>query len=154
MDTLKDIIKYLFVNYPYKNELSKARVVKMVYLADWKYAITYGRQITDIQWYFNHYGPYVSDVINEIREDEDFTLTMVSNVLGEPKELIMVKENFVNPEISPNVKDVLDFVIKKTAPLFWEDFIDLVYSTYPVVTQPRYSYLDLVELAKEYTKKI
>lgn len=41
----------------------------------------------------------------------------------------MVKENFVNHEISPDVKDVLDFVIKKTALLFWADLIDLEYST-------------------------
>lgn len=153
MNTLKDIIKYLFVNYPYKNELSKARVVKMVYLSDWKYAITYGKQITGIQWYFNHYGPYVSDVINEIRNDKDFTLTMVTNALGEPKELITVKDDFVNPVLSDDVRDVLDFVIRKTSPLFWEDFIALVYSTYPVVTQPKYSYLNLEELAKEYMKK-
>ena len=153
MNTLKDIIKYLFVNYPYKNELSKARVVKMVYLADWKYAITYGKQITCIHWYFNHYGPYVSDVINEIRNDKDFTLTMVTNALGEPKELITVTDDFVNPVLSDDVKDVLDFVIRKTSPLFWEDFIALVYSTYPVVTQPKYSYLNLEELAKEYMKK-
>jgi hypothetical protein len=45
---------------------------------------------------------------------------------------------------------VLDFVIEQTAPLYWNDFIKLVYSTYPVVTQPRFLPLDLVKLALEY----
>ncbi len=34
----------------------------------------------------------------------------------------------------------------------WEDFIRLVYSTYPCVTQPKGSQLNLVELAKKYEK--
>jgi hypothetical protein len=46
----------------------------------------------------------------------------------------------------------LDFVIEKTKDLEWNDFIRLIYSTYPIVTQDKYSKLDLVSLAKEYQK--
>ena len=150
MDTLNDIIKYLYLNYPYKNELSKGRVVKMIYLADWKSAMLYQRQLTSINWYFNHYGPYVSDIINAIRSDDDFTIHTQKNIYGEPKELIRINEKHTQPSLSDNVKYVLDFVIEKTSPLSWDDFIRLVYSTYPIVTQPRYSTLNLVTLAKLY----
>ena len=152
MDTLNDVIKYLYLNYPYKNELSKARVVKMVYLADWKSAMLYQKQLTNINWYFNHYGPYVSDVIEAIRSDNDFTIDTQKNMYGELKELIRISEKHTQPTLSDSVKYVLDFVIEKTSPLSWDDFIKLVYSTYPIVTQPKYSTLDLVALAKLYTE--
>ena len=104
MDTLNDIIKYLYLNYPYKYELSKARVVKMIYLADWKYAMLYQRQLTNINWYFNHYGPYVSDVIDAIRDDNDFTIHTQTNMYGEPKELIKINEKYTYPNLSEDVK--------------------------------------------------
>ena len=154
MDTLNDVIKYLYLNYPYKNELSKARVVKMVYLADWKSAMLYQKQLTNINWYFNHYGPYVSDIINAIRSDSDFTIDTQKNMYGETKELIRINEKNTQLTLSDNVKHVLDFVIEKTAPLSWDDFIKLVYSTYPIVTQPRYSTLNLVQLASLYKQSI
>ena len=154
MDTLNDVIKYLYLNYPYKNELSKARVVKMVYLADWKSAMLYQRQLTSINWYFNHYGPYVSDIINAIRSDSDFTIDTQKNIYGETKELIRINEKHTQLTLSDNVKHVLDFVIEKTAHLYRDDFIKLVYSTYPIVTQPRYSTLNLVQLASLYKQSI
>lgn len=154
MDTLIDIVKYIYIHYPHKKELSKARVVKMVYLADWKSAIVYGRQLSSINWYFNHYGPYVSSVIEVIRKDPDFNVSWVTNPLGEPKELVVLKNNVTQPNVSKDTKEILDFVISKTAPLYWEDFIKLVYSTYPIVNKPRFSELDLVSLAKEYIVSI
>lgn len=152
MDTLKEIITYLYINYPYKNELSKARLVKMIYLADWKSSILYGKQITDIEWYFNHYGPYVSDIVDTIRNDSDFSIKSQVNAYGEHKELICLNANYAVPILSETTQIVLNFVIEKTHKLMWDDFINLVYSTYPVVTQPKYSKLNLVELSQEYLK--
>lgn len=150
MDTLKDIITYLYIKYPHKNELSKARLVKMIYLADWKYALLYNKQLTTIEWYFNHYGPYVSDIIDAIRNDKDFTIKTQTNCYGDLKELIILNETHVNPSLTNEAIDVLNFVIQKTHSLIWDDFIRLVYSTYPIVSQPRYSNLNLVELAISY----
>ena len=154
MNTLIDIIKYLYLNYPYKNELSKARVVKMVYLADWKSALLHQQQLTGIQWYFNHYGPYVSDVIDAIKNNPDFTISIQTNIYGESKELIRINDKYSAPILSDEVKSILDFVIEKTAPLSWEEFIQLVYSTYPIVTQAKYSDLDLVNLAMLYKESL
>lgn len=150
MDTLKDIIKYIFVKYPHKGELSKARLVKMIYLSDWKSCLLYGKQLTSIQWYYNHYGPYVPDVITLINNDDDFIVKHITNMFGEPKDLIFMKDNVDNPIISDTTSKILDFVIEKTHFLNWSEFISLIYSTYPVVTQKRYSLLNLEELAKLY----
>ncbi|MFC0274215.1 Panacea domain-containing protein [Metabacillus herbersteinensis] len=42
----------------------------MVYLADWYSALKNGKQLTNIEWYFDHYGPYVVDVYNAVKEDQ------------------------------------------------------------------------------------
>lgn len=150
MNTLIDIVKYLYLHYPYHGELSKARVVKMIYLVDWRSCLVCGQQITHIHWYFNHYGPYVSEVIDDIRRDQDFSIKSATNMFGDTKEIIVLKNTRYKVNLSEDVKVVLDFVIEKTCRLNWTEFINLIYSTYPVVTQPRYTYFDLVKLAKEY----
>ena len=60
---ISNIIKYLLKEYPHKAELSASRLTKMIYLMDWKSSIDYGRQITNAQWHFDHYGPYVDDFV-------------------------------------------------------------------------------------------
>lgn len=154
MDTLKDIIKYIFIHYPHKGELSKARLVKMIYLSDWKSCLLNSRQISSIQWYFNHFGPYVSDVIRLIKQDDDFIVKHIINMFGEDKELIYLKDKVSPPELSKEASNIIDFVINKTHMLNWNEFISLVYSTYPIVTKDKYSMLNLVELAAEYKLKI
>jgi hypothetical protein len=149
-NTVLDCVKYLFLHYPYHGELSKARVVKMIYLADWRSCLVRGCQITPIRWYFNHYGPYVSEIIDSIRNDQDFLIQSVTNMFGDSKELIILRNKQCEINISDEVSGILDYVISNTSNLSWDQFISLVYSTYPIVSQSRYSYLDLVQLSTEY----
>ena len=152
-NTISDLVKYLYLNYPFHGELSKARTVKMVYLADWRSCLLHGCQITGIHWYFNHYGPYVSDIINSIRKDDDFEVRSVTNIFGDNKELIVLKNRQCSIDVTKEVASILDYVIATTSCLTWDQFISLIYSTYPVVTQPRYTYLDLIQLSQQYKTK-
>ncbi|MER2009033.1 MAG: type II toxin-antitoxin system antitoxin SocA domain-containing protein, partial [Psychrobacillus sp.] len=74
MGKINEVLYYFLENYPYNDELSKTRITKMVYLADWYYSIKYRKQITEIEWYFDHYGPYVSDVFDEADKDPNLTI--------------------------------------------------------------------------------
>lgn len=154
MDHLRDIVAYICRNYPYKDELSNARVTKMVYLADWRSAITRGKQLTDLEWEFSHYGPYVNDVIRVAETDPGFEVIPTKNLYGGQKDLLRVADDVDFPSITEEEKELLDFVISTSASKNWDDFIKLVYSTYPIVTQERFSKLDLVKLAGEYEESI
>lgn len=154
MTHLVDIIAYLAKKYPYKNELSKARLTKMVYLSDWKFAITYGSQMTNLNWFFDNYGPFVWDIIDIVRANPKlFEVEETVNAFGANKSLISIKTPEYVPNISNDEKNVLDFVIESTKELTWKGFINLVYSTYPIVMSERYSPLDLPKLAKVYNNK-
>lgn len=150
-NSVLNLIKYFLKNYPYKSELSASRLTKLMYLADWKSAIDRSKALTDVTWHFNHYGPYVDDFIALARKDEDILIESTETFLGGKKQLIKLKDSFHELiEVTPDEKKILDFVIFATKDKNYEDFIRLVYSTYPVVSKSRYSDLDLVALAKEY----
>lgn len=150
MAELSDVLVYVCLHYPHKDDLSKARLTKIVYLADWKSAIERDRQITNITWQFNHFGPYVDDVILTARTDPRFVIIQTRNYYGEPKEVVRVQDGVEEPNFDIEEKAILDFIIEKAARKTWSDFISLVYSTYPIITQVRFSELDLVGLAREY----
>lgn len=150
MGSLRDIVAYICKNYPHEDELSNARVTKMVYLADWRSAIERDKQLTGITWRFDHYGPFVYDVLDVAREDPAFKVTSTQNMFGSQKELLSVADDVDYPSLDENEIEVLDFVLNSTAAMNWSEFIKLVYSTYPIVTQERYSKLDLIKLAREY----
>ncbi|WP_460374049.1 Panacea domain-containing protein [Methanocalculus sp. MC3] len=150
MDSLVDVMVYLIKKYPYKDELSNARLTKMVYLADWKFALKHGRQITDTNWVFNNYGPFVRDILNTANQHPDlFTVEDTTNSFGAKKTLIsLLKEEYTH-KLSDDEKEILDYVINTTKDLNWDKFIQLVYSTFPILTSERYSELDLIKLAQE-----
>lgn len=150
MYKLREIVRFLVSNYPHKKELSKARLTKMVYIADWKSALTYGRQLTDICWQFNHYGPYVDMVIDAAYEDPDIDVVSTTNMYGHPKVLINSRLQHDNFRLSQGEMNILQYVIDETADMYWDEFIKYVYSSYPIVSQSRYSDLDLPKLAQQF----
>src|SRR4051794_38716589 len=84
--SLRDAMAYICRNYPHKDELSNARVTKMVYLADWRSAITRGKQLTDTEWKFDHYGPFVYDILDIARDGPAFKVISTQNPYGAPKD--------------------------------------------------------------------
>jgi hypothetical protein len=153
MTILKEALAYILKNYPQNmaHELSNARVTKMLYLADWHQAINRGNQITSINWYFDNYGPYVNDVRAEAEANPSlFKIMWTNNMYGQPKLMLGLNDRSYVPNISPEVKSSLDHVLEQTQKMYWDSFIKLVYSTYPITSSDRYSQLDLINKASEY----
>jgi len=153
MDKLKDVLVYIIQEYPYKDELSNARLTKLVYLSDWKSVLNDGRKITHIKWYFDNYGPFVHDIEQTVKDNPAiFKSQVFYNLFGHPKTTFGLKNIDYEPKLSVRERRSIDFAIKRTKDLNWSDFIKLIYSTYPVISSNRYSNLNLIEKAKEYKK--
>ena len=149
MSKVASIIKYICKTYPHSHELSKARLTKMIYLADWESARKRGCQITDISWYFNNYGPYVDDVVDEAVRDPEINVITTTTVYGTPKIQVQYNGNIAGLDIGGEERAIIDEVIEETKTMYWNSFIKHVYDTYPIRENPRYSYLDLVDLAAQ-----
>src|SRR5215208_6804194 len=127
MGSLRDTVAYVCKHYPDKDELSNARVTKMVYLADWKAAIDQGEQLTNITWRFEHFGPFVYDVRDMVVDDPDFEIVPTRNMYGAHKELLRVSERVHEfPFLTEDDQKILDFVITTSSKLNWSEFIRLV----------------------------
>lgn len=153
MNKLQAIMAYFCINYPHKSELSKARLTKLVYLADWFSSLLDQHKATNIDWVFNHYGPYVDDVSNLAQRDESFSIMPEKTVYGGDKYVISYSGDGTDLALSEREKAILDAIIEKTQSMYFNDFIDYVYSTYPISSNERYTNLDLVSLAAKYKEE-
>lgn len=148
--TINDISAYIIKHYPKPNELSKARLNKIIYLTDWKNVLSSNKQMTSIEWIYNHYGPYVDIVEETLSKDSHFNFYETSNIYGTKKTIIQLKNDIGFEEPSIKEKEIIDFIIEKTRKFNFNEFVKLVYSTYPIISQPKGSKLNLIELANEY----
>jgi hypothetical protein len=151
MRELKEILIYILNNYPDKNEMSNARLTKLVYLSDWYHAIHNQSQISSINWYFDNYGPFVWDIFKVVESDEDFNVKLTSNYYGTEKKLISLNKSR-SANLDSSESKSIDTIIEATKNLNWDRFIKLVYSTYPILTSDKYSSLNLVQDAFEFNK--
>lgn len=143
MNNLTLTMAYICKHYPYKQEISNARLTKMVYLADFFSVQQNGNQLTNIQWYFDNYGPYVDNIRHEAEYNHLFEAVSSTTIYGTPKLQIKLTQDAELPPLQPEMKKILDRVIDETKHLNWNDFINYVYNTSPVKNGHRYTYLDL-----------
>ena len=53
-----------------------------MYLADWKHAIHHGKQISNLNWYFDNYGPFAIEVLEVAKSSDEFQVTQERKYLG------------------------------------------------------------------------
>ena len=147
---LKDVLSYIVKNYPYSDDLTKTRTTKLVYLVDWEYTKKYGHQLTSIEWFFDHYGPYVSDVLDEADKDRRISIKKTKSNFGTVKYMVMPKftKNDIVYSLTADEIEVIDDVIEKTKLLSWNQFIRYVYDTSPIKNSEKYEKLDLLKYVK------
>jgi Protein of unknown function (DUF4065) len=153
MANLRDLLIYMIEACENEQELTKTRVTKLVYLCDWKYSLEYGQQMTNIDWVFDNYGPFVWDVMKVIENNtEIFQTRETTNSSGSNKTIVSLNTQTGSElaNLTGEERKVLQFVINSTKDMGWSSFIKLVYSTYPVVASMRHEKLNLVDFAREY----
>lgn len=149
MNRLKEVIRYFLVNSSQPSKLTKTKVTKLVYLADWISSVERKEQITEIKWYFDHFGPYVSDVYFMAEKDSKIEIKSGLNAFGNPKETLTCKieKNKFKSKLNFEEQKILNDILNKTDDMNWHEFIDFVYNTKPIKVSKKYTTLDLISLA-------
>lgn len=112
-------------------------------------------ELLSLKWLLNHYGPYVDDVVKLARDSTDFNLIITRNAYGSVKErLEFVGSEFTNGVLDSKELEVIDEVVRETDPSYFNNFINLVYNTYPVKESNKYSILDLPKFAQKKRLKV
>ena len=149
---LKDIIYYILAKHTNTTTFSNARITKLIYLSDWKSCLERGHQITNIEWFFDYYWPFVRDIENEIDKNPDLFIVeaMANGVFGGNRKIFAIKNDNYTPSVSEEEQKYINFVIEKTSSMWFSEFIKYVYSTYPIYKSRKFEKLDLSSLATEY----
>ncbi len=125
--------------------LSKARLAKMVYLADWYACLETGEQLTDLEWYYDHYGPYLSKIFDIAKSDARFETFRAGRA-----DIIRLKDNSGVIKLDQTQTSIVDRVRGASSAKQFREFLKLIYGTYPIRTVDQYSRLNLPVLAKEF----
>lgn len=72
---------------------------------------------------------------------------------GQPKKTFALRNPLYRPSLSEAEVASLDQIIEVTKSLYWDEFIKLAYSTHPIASSERYSFLNLVQKAAEYGQR-
>jgi len=141
MSALSDVISYIHNQYPdSQTNLSVERLIKLLYLSDWKYAISYdsNAQITTVAWHIRDFQPWMDD--QSVHELVD---TLAKIRVGKPLE--------VTEELIEQQKQAINFVIENAHEKSEVELSRLVHSTFPAIKQNNSSNpLDFHQLAEEY----
>ena len=120
----------------------------MIYLADWDACIETGEQLTDLNWFYDHYGPYLHDIFDTAISDPRFETYRYGAA-----DMISVKSGGSDVNLPDEVLKFVEPVKKSAQSIPFRNFLKRVYSTYPIRTQSKYSKLDLPALAKAYRRE-
>lgn len=152
MAEIREVIYWFCTHYPFKHELSRSRLMSMVYLADWRSALKRGTQMTAAEWAFGRFGPYSEAVYETIENDGLFRVVEERNVHGTAKGRVELTGEIETPTIGNPEEAILRYVTELTSPQRWSEMLGLVYSTYPmlVAKDRRFEPLDLPTLVSEY----
>ncbi len=144
MNKLKNTILYVIKYYPYEDNLTQTRLIALLYLIDWENMLQYKKQLTNISWYFEHYGPYSSDIMNEINNHNDLCVEPTKSNFGTEKYLIKSKkDNLKITDLTKEDIDIINKVINDTKLLTWNELMTYVYNTKPIKNTKKYTNITL-----------
>ena len=154
-----DILAYIWENYEEEGNLQidrrtddfvLSRATKMIYLVDWKYALKYGRQATKVWWYFDQFGPYVN-LISSFTKRFDLEKEYRGKYRPRLRRWLVLNPDTsqdVGTPLSNEVRNVCKDVIEDVGSLSYIDFIRYIYRTLPVRYCDKFTYMNIVKVAK------
>jgi Protein of unknown function (DUF4065) len=153
MNSLNDVLLYLYQKHPNPLGLGISRAMKLLFLADWKSCVEVGSPVTEAVWINRGQLPFSSQVVKAITDNPNFEIEYKG-----PREesienldfIIVLKPLTSSYKIPENHQKTLLSVIKETALMNWRDLNEQVRATFPFLAFDTPERLNLVELAKQY----
>jgi 3-dehydroquinate synthase class II len=154
MERVINIIDYLYLNYPNSNQLSISRVMKLLYLIEWRYAITKFEKLTDVEWMQTEYGPFYRALRSIFNESSNFEVSIKLDDNNREQTVIVFLNKKENSNLREETKEVVNFVIVHCKDYSWSELNNLVNSTYGVLNTQQGQIIDIVNLAIKYREKV
>lgn len=133
MSVAQDILVYLVAHAsrPFK----RTDLVKLVYLVDWEHLTLYGRQVTDIEWVRDYYGPYAHSIagdLHQLQSREQIAVIETVNGYGGTMYLHKPTPKTRVPELPYQLEVVCDSILGSYGKLSLDKLKNAAYSTPPM----------------------
>jgi hypothetical protein len=141
---LKELIYFVLSRYG-DGELYNSAITKLVYLIDIEFAKRYGKQLTDIQWQRDSYGPFVWDIMDCAGDNPD--MFEIREVEGSKRRIRAKEDTETKIVLTKNAMDIVELVIEKypNPNVNFGAFLKSVYETPPMILSTRNGPLRVVE---------
>ena len=156
MATVRDLALYLIPRaMDHKTTVSLPRLIKLMYLADWRESFLNNSQITDVKWKFGSCGPSSEEIYAQLRKDVSaFVISEVMDRFGNPKTMVGKATFDCEGSLSDAQRLSADFILAIAKNRPWESLSALVSATYPIATREPGVELNLPALAEEYRRDV
>lgn len=152
MNELKDIIWALLTQ---ERGMRLPRLIKEVYLVDWKCAFNYPPRPCNFKWVYGPCGPTSEKIIGCVQQNADlFRIEETTNKMGLLVKTIYRQDVEHVPVLSQDVMKAIELVNNVATPKTWEALSLLVSSTYPIMQSSMLSDIDIERFAKEYQEML
>lgn len=153
MSKLNSLMACLASRNPPSFELTVERMTQTVYLVDWKSALEFGEQVTSITWFYGPAGPMSQEILRIAgMANSPLIVRTPLNSPGRSRASIALRDRSFVPKLPDRDLDVVGFVLNTVLSYDRHAIAKLVLSTFPFVSNSRYTKLDLVKSAKEYKR--
>jgi hypothetical protein len=154
---LSEIVYYL-IHDQKMDGVSLPKLMKMLYLAEWKQVIDNGTLLTGEAWSGVENGPYCQALVDlALGEEDEYINYKVSSTDGmSSTTIVYTDQKRATLSLSSSETSILDFVKSTVTNMGFNDLVKIVYSTYPMIVTSLSSsisnapILDLLKLAKDY----
>ena len=133
-----------------KMPVSRSRLIKTIYLADWRAAIVQGSQITNADWVLSECGPYSPEIRQELTDNTTNFEIEACEIHDRMMNVVKLKKLTGLRSFGQKDEVVTSFLRKKALRLDWGHFNQLVNSTFPVRVSLVGDKLDLADMAQKY----
>ena len=148
MNDLKDIIWALLQPV---NGVRLPRLIKEIYLVDWKCAFEYPPRPCTFKWIYGPCGPTSEKIEECVRQNSDmFRIEEVQTQSGVGMFTVYRQNMEYVPKLTDGVASAIDLVIRVAAQKSWEELTLLISSTYPIMQSSMLDTIDIERYAKEY----
>jgi len=133
-EKLKSIIFNIVQRLP--NNITRTKLVKLLYLIDLRYAEINNKSLTGLTYYSYYFGPYSEDIINATNKLKGYEIEEVSSISLEGREYYLYSPGrnprWVTPfALQDDEVEIIDQVITEHGDKSLDEILEYVYNNEP-----------------------
>ena len=155
MERLRRIVVHVLKHWAEQGSMLESRLAKLLYVADWRSVLETDEGVTGVAWRLQDGAPYSPQLRQVIERTRYLKLIPPITSLGETGPRVSLEDGAPGLEVSVYERRVFGYVGRLLNEISWDEFIGLVYSTYPMVyNNGSVGQMDLLDLKKRYFREV